>query len=140
MISQLTVFLENKKGLIAAACRTISDADINMHTLFIADTGDFGVARIFCDTPLAAAEALNNAGFQAAVTQVVGVKVPNHKGGLAEMLAYIDEKDINIEYGYCYAVNNDYAIDVLKTDSDDLEQILVQAGYEIVRPDEIYVG
>ena len=51
MISQLTVFLANEKGRLAAACRTLADADINMKALFIADTADFGIVRIFCDTP-----------------------------------------------------------------------------------------
>ena len=47
MISQLTVFLANEKGRLAAACRTLADADINMKALFIADTADFGIVRIF---------------------------------------------------------------------------------------------
>ena len=44
MISQLTVFLANTNGRLAAACRTLSDADINMKALFIAATADFGSA------------------------------------------------------------------------------------------------
>ena len=51
MISQLTVFLENEKGRLASACRTIADEGINMSALFLANTADFGVPRIFCDTP-----------------------------------------------------------------------------------------
>ena len=58
MISQLTVFLENEKGRLAAACRAVSDAGINMHALNLADTSDFGVVRMLTDTPEAAAEAL----------------------------------------------------------------------------------
>ena len=46
MISQLTVFLENEKGRLAAACRTVSEAGINMHALNVADTADFGVVRM----------------------------------------------------------------------------------------------
>ena len=57
MISQLTVFMENERGRLASACRTIADAGINMYALFVADTADCGVARIFCDTPQAAATA-----------------------------------------------------------------------------------
>ena len=51
MISQLTVFLENEEGRLASAVRTISDANINMQALCLADTADFGILRIFCDTP-----------------------------------------------------------------------------------------
>ena len=70
MISQLTVFLANEKGRLAAACRTLADADINMKALFIADTADFGIVRIFCDTPKRAVEALGQAGFRASLTPV----------------------------------------------------------------------
>ena len=38
MISQLTVFLANEKGRLAAACRTLADADINMKEMCIRDS------------------------------------------------------------------------------------------------------
>ena len=123
MISQLTVFLENEKGRLAAACRAVSDAGINMLT----------------DTPEAAAEALRGQGYRATVTPVLAVRVPNVPGGLAKLLEFMDEQDANVEYGYCFSVNEDYAVDVLKADgSDDLEQKLTDAGFEPVRPEDIY--
>ncbi len=67
MISQLTVFLANEKGRLAAASRVLSDAGINMQALFIADTADFGIVRIFCDTPALAAAKLAEAGFRATI-------------------------------------------------------------------------
>ena len=129
MISQLTVFLENEKGRLAAACRAVSDAGINMHALNLADTSDFGVVRMLTDTPEAAAEALREQGYRATVTPVLAVRVPNVPGGLAKLLEFMDEQDANVEYGYCFSVNEDYAVDVLKADgSDDLEQKLTDAG------------
>ena len=65
MIEQLTVFIQNEKGRLSGLCRTLADANINMHDLFIADTSDFGVVRVFCDTPQAAAKVLDEAGFRA---------------------------------------------------------------------------
>ena len=88
MISQLTVFLENEKGRLASACRAISDAGINMHALNLADTADFGVARVVVDAPEAAAEALRKVGYRATVTPVLGVRVPNRPGGLATLLEF----------------------------------------------------
>lgn len=43
MISQLTVFLENREGRLASAIRTIAEAGINMQAMFLADTKDFGI-------------------------------------------------------------------------------------------------
>lgn len=69
MIEQLTVFIQNEKGRLSGLCRTLADANINMHDLFIADTSDFGVVRVFCDTPQAAAKVLDEGGFRASVTR-----------------------------------------------------------------------
>lgn len=139
MISQLTVFLQNEKGRLAAACRAISDAGINMHSLFLADTQDFGVVRLLVDRPKQAAEALRNAGYRATITPVTAVRVPNRPGGLAELLEFMDSENVNVEYGYCFSVGEDYAIDVLKTDEDaQLEEKLVNAGFNPVSPEEIY--
>ena len=139
MISQLTVFLQNEKGRLAAACRAISDAGINMHSLFLADTQDFGVVRLLVDRPKQAAEALRNAGYRATITPVTAVRVPNRPGGLAELLEFMDSENVNVEYGYCFSVGEDYAIDVLKTDEDaQLEEKLVKAGFNPVSPEEIY--
>lgn len=139
MISQLTVFLENEKGRLAAACRAVSEAGINMHALNLADTADFGVARMLTDTPQAAAEALRGQGYRATVTPVLAVRVPNVPGGLADLLEFMDEQDVNIEYGYCFSVNADVAVDVLKVDGDDeIEAKLAAAGFEPVQPEDVY--
>ena len=89
MISQLTVFLENEKGRLAAATRAVADAGVNMHALYLADTEDFGVARMLCDTPNKAAEKLTLAGWRAAVTPVMAVRVPDVPGGVASLLEFL---------------------------------------------------
>lgn len=140
MISQLTVFLENEKGRLAEATRAIADAGINMHSLYLADTQDFGVARMLCDTPELAAEKLKAAGWRAAVTPVLGVRVPDVPGGLAKLLEFLDEADVNVEYGYCISVEGGNAIDVLKVSSDAaIEEMLSKAGFDAVKPEDIYV-
>ena len=140
MISQLSVFLANEQGRLAAACRTLSDAGLNMHSLVLADTADFGVARIFCDRPEAAAELLVEAGYRAAVTPVIAVRVPNVPGGLATLLEFCDEAGMNVEYGYCYSAGPEAAVDVLKIDGADAEAKLAQGGFELVEADEIYAS
>lgn len=139
MIEQLTVFLENSEGRLASAVRTIADAGINMRAMFLADTEDFGVARIFCDTPHAAAEALKAAGYRAAITEVLGVHVPNEVGGLAKLLEFLNESNINIEYGYCF-VDGDVAVDVLKVSDEGVEEKLAAAGFTIADPKDVYVA
>lgn len=138
MINQLTVFMQNTEGRLAKMCRVLADNNVNMHTLYIADTAEFGVVRIFADTPRAARKALTGEGFSVTVIPVVGVRVPNRPGGLAELLELLDENDINIEYSYCFSVNEDYAIFVIKADDTNVEALLEEAGFQIVTKEEIY--
>ena len=70
MIEQITVFLENSEGRLAALCRTMADAEMNMHPLVIADTADYGLVRIICDDPARALEVLNAEGYRAISTKV----------------------------------------------------------------------
>lgn len=137
MVSQLTIFLQNEKGHLSKAVSLIGDAQINMHALSIADTKDFGVARIFCEAPEEAAKALNDAGFRAAVTPVVAVRIPNEPGGLAQLLRFCEDSDMNLEYAYCFSLKDDIAIDVLKIEGEGNEKKLADAGFHILGDDEI---
>ena len=138
MISQLTVFLQNEKGKLSSLTRTIAEHGTNMHAMFLADTKDFGIARIFCDEPEAVAAFLNDSGFRASVTQVNAVYVPNEPGGLARLLEFCDEAGLNIEYGYCFKAGDAEAIDVFKIEGDDIDAALEEAGFKIARPEDIY--
>ena len=140
MIMQLTVFLQNEKGRLASATRALAEANINMHALFVADTQDFGIVRIFCDTPDEAAKTLAEAGFRASLTPVVAVRVPNEAGGFAKLLEYCDGQDMNIEYAYCFCVNSDTAVNVLKIEGEGVEAKLVEGGFATVAPEEIYAA
>ncbi|MCL1898471.1 MAG: hypothetical protein FWG16_06585 [Micrococcales bacterium] len=138
MISQLTVFLENREGHLADACSAIADAGFNMHALFVADTASFGVARIFCDRPMAAAQALRDAGYRAKITPVLAVRIPDQPGCLAGLLGFLDSQNVNIEYCYCFSVSDGFAINVLKIDAVGVEERLGEAGFKIVEPQEVY--
>ena len=44
-IRQISIFLQNKPGQLSQICRDLADADINLATLSLADTSDFGIVR-----------------------------------------------------------------------------------------------
>ena len=119
MIDQLTVFLENAEGRLAAACRALADAGINMSMLTIAEVSDYGLVRIICDDAARAAAVLEEAGFRAMTTKVAAVEVPNRPGGLAELLEALDKLGVNIEYGYCFNITAERSVDVLKINGPD---------------------
>ena len=87
MIDQVSVFLENSTGRLAELCRALGNAGIDMHALMVADTEEFGVVRIICDTPSAAPRTFSTAeGFSVTLTPVLAVEIPDRPGGLADVL------------------------------------------------------
>ena len=140
MIKQVSVFLENRKGQLSDICHVISEQGINMHALFLADTRDYGVVRIFCDTPHAAQHALSSAGYRALLTDVCAFHVKNEKGALAELLSTLDAQGIDVRYGYCYSSSESSSINVIKVDGERaVEQYLVDRGFTPAKAEEIYV-
>lgn len=141
MIEQITVFLENSEGRLAAMCRTLADAGVNMSALSIADTTDFGVVRIIADDPRKAVEALTGNDYRAAITNVAAIAVPNEPGGLARLLETLDSLKLNIEYGYCFSLQGDAAVDVLKFRSADAASeaadALEEAGFRLLSQEDL---
>ena len=141
MVDQITVFLENSEGRLKALCRTLADAGISMSALTIADTADYGVVRIICDKPAEALEALTGADYRAICTKVSAIQVPNRPGGLADLLETLDELKLNLEYGYCFSVNGDTAVDVLKirgaAQAAEAAQAIEKAGFKLLTQEEL---
>lgn len=141
MIDQITVFLENSEGRLAALCRTLADADISMAALTIADTTDYGVVRIICDKPEKAIEVLNAGDFRAVATKVSAIEVPNRPGGLADLLDTLEALELNIEYGYCFSINGDKAVDVLKIRGESQTAYAVkaieEAGFKLLSQEDV---
>ena len=142
MVKQITVFLENAEGRLSALCRTLADASVNMSALTIADTTDYGVVRIICEDPERAAEVLVAADYRVVVTEVSAIAVPNEPGGLAKLLDTLDELNLNIEYGYCFSVNGETAVDVLKIrgaeQADEAARVLEAAGFKLLVQEDLH--
>lgn len=140
MVMQLTVFLENSPGRLAGLTRALGDAGVNMRALMVADTAEFGVVRIICDRPETARRVLEEAGFGVSVTDVIAVEVPDHPGGLADVLEVIGSAGANVEYAYCFVEpGGGAAIDVFRVeDSDAATGALQKAGMRVLSPGEIY--
>ena len=137
MIDQLTVFLENTKGRLTAMCRVLGDENVQMHALALADTTDYGVARIICDDPQGASRALAEAGFTANITNVVAVEVPHVPGGLADVLTCLEKANLNVEYCYCFTDAANGATVAFKVDERAIAA-LEQAGFKVLHANDLY--
>jgi len=101
-IRQLSLFIENKPGQLVAPCRRLADHGINILTLSLADTERYGILRLVVDDWERAEQVLGARGFVVNVSEVLAVEVADYPGGLADLLALLDEAGANIEYMYAF--------------------------------------
>ena len=134
-IRQLSVFAENKNGSLYEITKVLADEDINIRAFSVADTKNFGVLRLIVNDPRKAAQALSEAGKVVNVTEVVGVQIPDYKGGLSELLRVLTEAGIGIEYLYAFASVTDKgkAHVVLRVeDNATTEKLLREKGFTLL--------
>ena len=138
-IRQISIFLENKPGQLSAICRDLADAAINIVTLSLADTADFGIARLIVDDHEKAKAVLAERGHVVNVREVIGVCVPDRPGGMAEVMSVLDSADVNVEYSYAFAFHKgEKAVLVFRfSDNDKAEAALKKAGFTTLGEEEI---
>ena len=113
-LKQLSLFLENKPGHLFAIAKTLADARINITTLSLADTEQFGIVRLIIKEWQDAKSVLEKAGFVTHVCDVIAVRVSDAPGGLAKLLAIVSGA-ANIEYMYAFPAHcNEDAIMVFR--------------------------
>jgi hypothetical protein len=106
-IQQLSVFVENKRGHLRAPCQALAEAGINLTTLALAETQQYGILRLIVRDWQRARDVLAAAGFVVNVAEVLAVEVPDRPGGLADVLQVIEEAGINVEYMYAFTEKRD---------------------------------
>ena len=119
-IKQLSLFIENKPGTLNKVCQVLHENEINICTLALADTEQFGIMRLLIHDWEHAKKVLEDAGFVANVTEVLALPVEDHPGGLAYLLDILNENNINIEYMYAFSYGKgDKAIMVFRFENPD---------------------
>ena len=101
-VEQISIFIENKFGRLAEVTRVLGDAGVNIRTLSLADTSDFGILRLIVNDTEKAKSVLKEKGFTVSKTEVVAVEIPDRPGGLADILQVLDAGGINVEYMYAF--------------------------------------
>lgn len=100
MLNQLSVFLENKPGTLEEMTAVLADHKIDIRALSLAETKDFGIARLIVDDAFSAAGVLKDANFVASITHVLAFEIPDTPGGLSKLLHHFKEAGVNVEYMY----------------------------------------
>ena len=126
-LKQLSVFLENAPGRLYEATQALGDAGLNLRSLCISDTSDFGVLRILVSDVARARKVIMEKQLPARIDDVVAVEIEDTPGSLARLLLPFKETKVNVEYMYALAgtssgkavmvfrfSDNDRAIEILR--------------------------
>ena len=138
-IKQLSIFVENKAGRLQSIINGLSENNINIRALSIADTTDFGILRIIVDNTDKAKLVLKGMGVISKSTDVIAVYIDDRSGGLADILNIVADAGIGIEYMYAFMHRTEgKALMVLKADDEEkAEQVLKDHNISLLKPEDI---
>ena len=139
MVKQLSIFVQNKSGKLAASLAVLRDNGIDVRALTIADTPDFGILRLLVDDAAKAEQVLTENNFIVQTNDVVVVPVLDQKGGLAALLEPMAEAGVNIEYMYSLIARDakDAYMVFRVTDNAAFLAMLAEKGMRYVGPAEL---
>ena len=101
-IKQVSVFLANRPGALNSFTKILTENGIDMRALSLAETSEFGIARVIVDDPYKTANVIREAGYVSNLTDVVAAAIPDVSGGLNSVLNVLTQNDVNIQYMYAF--------------------------------------
>ena len=135
---QLTVFIENRTGRLSEVLNVLKLNGVNIISLSLADTTEFGLLRLIVDNPALGKEKLIENGFSSLLSDVSIIKISHKVGSLQELLESIDNSDVNIEYMYGLSIDGEEAYVVLKaSDIAKIDAILEEHNIETVSCEQL---
>lgn len=137
-VKQLSVFMENREGRLEQAAEVLKNQGINILSLSMADTMEYGMLRLVVSDPELAKSALRENGFSAMLTDVLAVKLEDQVGELYKLTHVLRTKGLNIEYMYALATSRQRAIIVKASDGKAAADAVQEGGLELYGNEELY--
>ncbi len=97
---QLSIFLCNEPGTLAAICDKLAELKINIYGLTISDATDHSVVRMVVSDPVKAAYILGERGVLVLENTVILIDNVNKPGVFGAVAHALAKAKINIEYAY----------------------------------------
>lgn len=139
-VKQLSIFIENREGRLQEVLDVLKKDNVNIVSMSLADTSEYGLLRLLVDKPTVGHKALQEAGFSAILTDVMAIRLNHRVGQLQELLEVICKSNINIEYMYALSTGTDDASVVIKTsDLDKAAELLKETDVELISAEELQV-
>ncbi len=138
-ITQLSVFLENKPGQLAAMTRFLARKQVNLRALSLSETSEFGIVRLIVDAPESVAGLLSGEGYVCTTTQVLAARLEDVPGSLAAVLEALSGAGINLEYSYAFTSPvGGVAYNVLRVqDNAAAIRVLSEKGVPLLSQEEL---
>lgn len=140
LIKQISIFVENKPGRLCAVTKLLSENDIDIRALSVADTKDFGILRLIVNKPDKACEVLKAADCTVSLTNVIAIGIHDKPGGLADAMDCLYAANISVEYMYAFiSKSEDQAYVILRVENNDKAvEALKEGNFTILKADEVY--
>lgn len=139
VIKQLSVFIENTKGRLERVTEALKEHKINIASFSLADTSEYGLLRMIVSNPEEGRKVLKEEGFSAMLTDVIAVKIAQKPGTLHEVLKYLADAGISVEYMYTLATaGKDTSIIMKLSDLSEGSKLLITSGYELCTATDAY--
>mgnify|MGYP003302092815 CR=1 FL=1 len=135
---QLSVFIENRQGRLGEVLNVLKNNNVNILSLSLADTTEYGLLRLIVNNPDLGKEKLSKEGFSTMLTNVIVLKITHEAGSLQGLLKILSDNDVNVEYMYGLSIDGDEASVVLKTSNiAKAEEVFAQQGVRTLSTEDI---
>ncbi len=133
MIKQISVFVENKPGMLARIARVLSEDGIEIRAFTIAESGDFGIVRLVVDDHERAYFLLFDAGFTVSSQDVIGIEMESTTDALYRIASALGDGGVNIAYAYAFTNAPRRTLLIIRVDNNNLAlDLLKRVGIETV--------
>jgi len=137
-VKQLTVFLENKPSELASFTHILRDKNVNIKSLILVESTDFGLVRSIVDNPQKAKAVLESAGLSVRFSDVLAVKIKDEIGSFDRIVSTLSKNNINILYTYSFYESDSgifiFSVDELQKGID----VLLEAGENVLEAEYFY--
>ena len=141
-INQITVFLENKAGALLDVTKLLSNNEVDLRAINIAETADYGLLRLITADNKKAEEVLKADNLIFTKTPVLAVAIDNKAGALTNLLEIFANGNIDVNYMYSIFGNKDdkaYMIMQL-SDIEKAEKVLADNNITVADPQDLKIG
>ncbi len=136
---QISIFMENKPGQFVKVTDTLTKAGVDIRAMSLADTKDFGIARMIVNDCEKAQQALREQAFMSTITKVMCIVLDDHPGCLGTVTKLLADAGVNIDYMYaCITIVGKNAYIVMHVDDEEKgDKVLTEAGIKTVSAEEL---